>query len=392
MKKADELLDRYHSGKATPEEKAIVESWYLKYKTGASDLKHEVLLEDYEKGRKQLHQIIKYKEQQIVKLWPRVAVAALLLAFLAIGFYFFNTDTKHAEQQQIVSETLLQPNTVTLTLADGRKVNLLDKNEGEIAQEKGLKINQTANGQLVYTILDEGKDDKQNSYNIIETPIGSQYAVVLPDGSKIWLSSASKLRYPTHFSDRERRVELVGEAYFEVKSIYRKDEQSQYKKIPFIVLAGNQEVEVLGTQFNISAYNDDDAIKTALLEGSVKVSLKKAGKSSSILLKPGQMATNKSDGSDIKITNVDVEDVRAWREGYFIFNNENIGEIMKKLARWYGFETEYVGNMSDVEFQGNYLRTRDLSNLLKTMEMTNKVKFKVVQNNKERKVIVIRNE
>ena len=392
MKKADELLDRYNSGAATPEEKAIVESWYLKYKTGASDLKQEVLLEDYEKGRKQLHQTIRYKDKEVIKLWPRIAVAASLLAFLAVGFYFFSSDKKHEAQKQMASETLLQPNAVTLTLADGRKVSLLDKNVGEIAQEEGLKIDQTADGQLVYTILDEGKDGRHNNYNIIETPIGSQYAVVLPDGSKIWLSSASKLRYPTHFSDKERRVELDGEAYFEVKSVYTEEEKSQAKKIPFIVLSGNQEVEVLGTQFNISAYHDDEAIKTALLEGSVKVSLKKAGKSSGILLKPGQMAINKLHDSAIKITDVDVEDVRAWREGYFIFNNENIGEIMKKLARWYGFETEYVGNMSDVEFQGNYLRTRDLSNLLKTMEMTNKVKFKVVQNNKERKVIVIRNE
>ncbi len=389
MKKADQLLDRYHSGKATPEEKAIVESWYLKYKTGESDLKPEVLLEDYEKGRKQLHQTIKYKDKKVITIWPRAAVAASLLAFLTAIFYFFNSTKKNEEPKQLVSDKLPQVEAVTLTLGDGRQVNLDANNIGEVVKEGGLNIQQTADGQLIYTAVDHTKSDNQNNYNTIETPVGTQYTVILPDGSKIWLSSASRLRYPTHFSGKERIVELSGEAYFEVKSVYA---NSSSKKIPFIVLSGNQTVEVLGTQFNISAYKDDATIKTALLEGAVKVSLKsKRNSGSEVFLKPGQMALNKLNNSALETSNIDVDDVLAWREGYFIFNNENIRDIMKKVSRWYGFDVEYHGDMSDVEFQGNYLRTRDLSNLLKMLEMTNKVKFKILQkNSSERRVLVIR--
>ncbi|MFD1628327.1 FecR family protein [Pseudopedobacter beijingensis] len=394
MKKADELLDRYHSGEATPEEKAIVESWYLKSKKGASDLKHEVLLEDYEKGRKRLHQQIGYQEKRIIKLWPRVAIAASLLMGLTIGFYFFNSKSNTEPAQEFVSGTSVKESSeVILTLANGKRINLNDDNVGQVAEEEGLNIKQTSDGQLIYTVIDGGKGDNQSNYNIIETPVGMQYTVILPDGSKIWLSSASKLRYPTHFSGKERKVELSGEAYFEVKSVYASaGKNASTKKVPFIVTSGNQTVEVLGTQFNISAYKDDAVIKTALLEGAVKVSLKdKKNISSEVFLKPGQMALNKLNNSALEINNVDVEDVLAWREGYFIFNNENIRDIMKKVSRWYGFEVEYQGDMSDVEFQGNYLRTRNLSNLLEMLEMTNKVKFKILQKNSlERRVLVIR--
>ncbi|NGM62152.1 DUF4974 domain-containing protein [Sphingobacterium sp. SGG-5] len=384
MKKAEKLLKKYNAGTATAEERAIVEQWYLKYKTSPSDLKEEELLEEYHMGFEKMQQSIGNKK--VAKIGRRIAVAASLLFCIGMGWYFF-----HADEAPIQAEStaLLLPetNTAVLTLANGTKINIRDGNVGEIGEEQGIKISQTADGQLVYTITERNKRMIKGGYNTIETPIGSQYTVVLPDGSKVWLSSASKLRYPVHFSEKERKVALTGEAYFEVKSSYS---ATTARKIPFIVSSRNQQVEVLGTQFNVSAYPDDVAIKTALVEGSVKVSLTGDATGSGVLLKPGQMSVTATNSDKIRVDDIDINDIKAWREGYFIFNNENIVDIMQKLSKWYGFQVEYRGDMTDLAFQGNYLRTRDLSNLLETIEMTNKVKFEISNINNERRVIVIR--
>src|SRR5690606_33552997 len=258
MKRAEELLKKYNDGTADADEKAIVEQWYLKYKTLPSDIKPEELLEEYKIGLEALNQSIGSKKE--TKLWPRITIAASLLFCIGLSWYFFRADDNSVQETQPVAFLLPETNTAVLTLADGTKISIRDGNVGKIGEEQGLRISQTADGQLVYTITERTESIVKDSYNTIETPIGSQYTVVLPDGSKVWLSSASKLRYPVHFSENERRVTLTGEAYFEVKSSYS---TTTARKIPFIVSSGNQQVEVLGTQFNISAYPDDESIKTA---------------------------------------------------------------------------------------------------------------------------------
>ncbi len=383
MKKAEELLKKYNAGIANAEEKAIVEQWYLKYKTLPSDLKPEELLEEYQIGLEKLHQSIGNKKA--TRLWPGITIAASLLFCIGLSWYFFRVDNTPVQETQPIALLLPETNTAVLTLADGTKVNIHDGNVGEIGEERGIKITQTADGELVYTITKNQKHSLSDTYNTIETPMGSPYTVVLPDSSKVWLSSASKLRYPVHFSEKERKVELTGEAYFEVKSSYS---TTTARKIPFIVSSRNQQVEVLGTQFNVSAYPDDIAIKTALIEGSVKVSLAGSIAGSDILLKPGQMSMTSANSSKINVVDIDVNDIKAWKEGYFIFNNENIVDIMQKLSKWYGFKVEYKGDMSGLAFQGNYLRSRNLSHLLETIEMTNKVKFEISNENNERRVVV----
>src|SRR5690606_13240443 len=155
------------------------------------------------------------------------------------------------------------------------------------------------------------------TYNTITTPRGGQYMVVLPDGTKVWLNAASSLRFPTAFTGKERRVELSGEAYFEVAK----------SGIPFLVNSAGQQIEVLGTHFNVMAYEDEASIKTTLLEGSVKVSNMKS--QISHLLRPGQQSSLSRDGS-LKVTEVNTEEAAAWKNGYFIFANENIQSSMKK--------------------------------------------------------------
>ncbi|TYR37537.1 DUF4974 domain-containing protein [Sphingobacterium phlebotomi] len=391
MKRAEELIEKYNLGTATPEEKAIVESWYLKYKTPPSDLKPADLVEEHRLGLEKLQHSL--REKKIIKFKLPISVAACLLLFIGIGWFFMNSKSKW-EQEQFMSNNLLpETNSVILTLANGKKVTIAEGNTGEIVADDNFSISQTADGQLVYTITDNGKGERPTevAYNTIETPKGNQYKIVLPDGSHVFLSAASKLRYPVRFSEKERRVELVGQAHFEIVPAYSSSKRphlSRSTKIPFIVKAGNQEVEVLGTQFNVNAYEDDETMETALIEGSVKVSI--TGTDAEVLLKPGQKAINGLHTAQLKVEEFDVADLKAWKEGYFIFNNENIKDIMKKLARWYGFEVEYMGNMTDVAFQGNYLRTRDVKHLLKTLEMANSLQFEIIDKNGERRIIVHR--
>lgn len=390
MKRAEELIERYNSGTATPEEKAVVESWYLKYKTSPSDLKPTDLLEEHKLGLEKLQYSL--REHKTKRLWLPISIAASLLLVMGLGWFFMNSENK-LQEEQLVSNLLPETNAVILTLANGKKLTISEDNIGEIVTEDHFSISQTADGQLIYTAIDDGKEKVSASdiYNTIETPKGNQYKVVLPDGSHVFLSSASKLRYPVRFSEKERRVELIGQAHFEIVPAYstsKTSSSSRSNRIPFIVKAGNQEVEVLGTQFNVSAYEDDETMETALIEGAVKVSI--VGTDAEVFLKPGQKSINAAHGTKLRVEEFDITDLRAWKEGYFIFNNENIKDIMKKLARWYGFEVEYVGDMTDIAFQGNYLRTRDVKHLLKTMEMANSLQFDILDTNNERRIIVKR--
>lgn len=390
MKRAEELLTRYNSGTATPEEKAMVESWYLKYKTSPLDLKPLDMLEEHRLGLEELQRSL--REEKKKKLWWPLSIAACLLLSLGISWLLIHIENK-PEEEQLLSDLLPDSNSAILTLADGKKVTIAAGKIGEIVAEGNVSISQAADGQLVYIVTDNGekKTVSEDAYNTIETPKGNQYNIVLPDGSQVLLSAASKLRYPVRFSAKERRVELVGQAHFNVVPAYSSSNTSSSSlstKIPFIVKAGNQEVEVLGTQFNVAAYADEETIETALVEGSVKVSITGTGKE--VLLKPGQKAINGIRDAELSVAEFDANDLKAWKEGYFIFNNENIKDIMRKLSRWYGFEVEYVGDMTDIAFQGNYLRTRDVKHLLKTLEMANSLQFEILDKNGERRVIVQR--
>lgn len=376
MKNARELLDKYLSGQATSEEKALVESWYLQQGLPPSDLTEQQMQEEYEHGLRDLQARL----PRTRRLWPRWAAAAAVLLGIAAGLYYLAPGGQptppltatHAPEADIPPGG----NQATLTLASGKKIRLADAPLGRLASEEGLEVEKTAEGELLYSGAGNNTDGA-DAYNTITTPAGGQYTVTLPDGSRVWLNAASSLRYPVKFARQVRQVELSGEAYFEV------NKSSTVVKRPFIVQTGGQQVEVLGTHFNINAYTEEDAIKTTLLEGLVRV---QNAPGSAVLLKPGQMAVNSGGQRPIGVTAADVNDVMAWKKGLFIFNNENIRDIMTKLARWYNIEVQYEGDMTGVAFQGNYQRSRNLVNLLKTIEQTNSVRFKIEGN----KVTVIK--
>jgi transmembrane sensor len=209
-------------------------------------------------------------------------------------------------------------------------------------------------------------------YNTISTPRGGQFEVALPDGTKVWLNAASSLRFPTAFTGKERDVELTGEAYFEV---------AKNKDLPFHVTSAGQVIEVLGTHFNINAYTDEKSIKTTLFEGSVRV----AKNLKSAMLKPGEQSiVSNDDANTIRIADdVDADEVLAWKNGKFYFNDADVETVMRQVSRWYDVDIEYKGKSSADRFTGNFTRDLNLSKTLKLLEFTG-INFKI----EGRKIIV----
>jgi ferric-dicitrate binding protein FerR (iron transport regulator) len=201
-------------------------------------------------------------------------------------------------------------------------------------------------------------------YNTISTPKGGQYQVTLSDGSKVWLNAASSLRFPATFSGKERKVELTGEGYFEV---------AHNKKMPFHVTVNDLDVEVLGTHFNINAYADESAIKTTLLEGSVKVVKGNETK----IIEPGEQASVTTSEDEINVKQqVDLEQVVAWKNGIFQFERADIESVMRQISRWYDIDVDYHGRVSE-HFGGTISRDVNISDVLKMLEMTGGVNFKI---------------
>ena len=270
-------------------------------------------------------------KQTSLKLWIRigVAAAAVLLVFSGIWFYTKGTGDFNNEEIHYASDVLPGKQGATLTLANGKKISLTDAANGELAEEAGVKITKTADGQLIYEINDSkpSVSESVSAVNTLSTSSGETYQIQLPDGTKAWLNAASSIRFPSSFSGlKHRRVEITGEVYLEVF----KDKTS-----PFIVSSNDQQIEVLGTHFNVNNYADDSSVKTTLLEGLVRVSPLNSASSLSyseeVILKPGQQSIFK--GKDIQVRTVDVDEVVAWKEGYFRFVDKSVTEIMKHIAR-----------------------------------------------------------
>ena len=305
-----------------------------------------------------------------------VAAAAIITGIILTGaFYlFFNNSNKDVAviKQPIALTSDVQPggNKAVLTLADGTTIILDSAKEGALSQQGNAKVIKLTAGQLAYNSTG---NTTEVVYNTISTPKGGTYQVILPDETKVWLNAASSLRFPTTFTGKERSVEITGEAYFEVATLYSKEKQ----KIPFIVNVtsgdGNMKVEVLGTHFNVMSYNDEKQVKTTLLEGAVKVS--KNG--SSVLLRPLQQAQLTKTNNDLRVTNdVDVNEETAWRNGIFQFNDAELSTVMRQLARWYDVDVVYEGKISNDEISGKIYRNTNLSEVLKLLNVLD-VNYKI---------------
>ncbi|WP_299286027.1 FecR family protein [uncultured Mucilaginibacter sp.] len=307
-----------------------------------------------------------------VKLYRKTwfKVAASLLIFLTVGLIFFNRQFsqpvvgKRYVKHENTAVILPGSTKATLTTANGEVLVLEQAANGLIAKSGNIKVLKTHSGQIVYNLRDQKQlsSIQQVSYNTLTTPKGGEYQVVLADGTKIWLNAASSITYPTAFNGKERRIKLIGEAYFEVAKDARK---------PFYVNTANGQIMVLGTHFNISAYPDDEVTSTTLLEGAVQVTKNQ----SSSLLKPGQQASI-SRGSDyISIAEAKIDEVMAWKNGYFIFDEDNIADIMKKVSRWYDVDVQYHGLINDQKFGGTFHRSKSIVELLHYLEKIGNIHF-----------------
>lgn len=359
------LLDKFKEGTLTDLERAELESWYNDYAKTAKPFDD---IKSYQNDMDELSSAFPFdqvEQPRTYKLWPYIASTAVVIVLMAIGWLYFNgtREVKYSEQM-LANDIKPGGNKAYLTLADGSRIVLTDSQNGELAKQSGITITKTADGQILYTVSNKNRNNGHEEYNTIETPKGGQYQVQLPDGTSVWLNAASSLKYPVSFERlKERKVILKGEAYFEV---------AKNKSHPFIVKTDKQEVEVLGTHFNINSYSNDLLTKTTLLEGSVKVS----GNDESKILYPGQQACLSATGN-MNVIQVDTELTVAWKNNLFMFESETIENIMKMVERWYDVEVVYEGELTDDRFGGSVSRFENVSKVLKILESTKSVHFKI---------------
>jgi len=361
------LLNKYRTGTCSAQEKAAVERWYNNY---AAKYAGDPLEEDLESEMQLIWNNIQVGKQQQAKVVRfnykkyAIAAAAATIIFCAGLFYFNGKKERGKPAMDTVAATDIAPGKfgATLTLANGKQIRLNDATNGQIAKEAGVAITKSAAGKLTYKI--DGSMAETNRPHILATSRGETYEIELPDGSHVWLNSASSITYFTALSkDGKRKVKLSGEAYFQV---------AEDKRHPFIVQSGVQEVEVLGTHFNINAYSDEPSIATTLAEGSVKVTVGDVKK----ILKPGEQAQNK--GGSITIRPVDPETVVDWKNGEFYVNHINLKVAMRKIARWYDMEVIYNSTVPDeMQIGGWVSRNEKLSSVLKSIESAGIVHFEV---------------
>ncbi|SFH39896.1 FecR family protein [Pedobacter insulae] len=317
-----------------------------------------------EKAEGILHAIISTKKHKsITKKWLGIAASIVVLISIALSLKFFafqqsgNIDKIKVNTQ--VAKIIPGKNNAVLTLSNGQKIILNEQNIGELAMEGDVVINKFKDGELSYAVNKE-QTNGVLQFNTISTPRGGEYRVILPDGTKVWLNAHSSLRYPVNFTGNERVVEIAGEAYFEV---------SKNKLKPFRVIANAVEVKVLGTHFNVMAYADEQLISTTLLEGSVNVN--------NTILVPGQQAQLNKQNNKIRVSKVNTEEVVAWKNGLFIFRNEDSQSIMKKISRWYDVEVIFKDRkLINERFGGTFSRSGELADMLESMSLTERIHFK----------------
>ena len=297
-----------------------------------------------------------------LRSWFRMSAAASVIIFLSAIAYFLVPQREEASIVSSKSKTLstdIAPgrNNAILTLDNGKTIVLDSAANGTLAQQGNTNV-QKINGQIAYNKT--GNRNATPVYNTITTANGNQYQLILSDGSRVWLNAASSIRFPTSFSGNERKVEITGEAYFEVAKNAAKP-----FKVDFKNKAGEKdEIEVLGTHFNVNTYTDESEMKTTLLEGSVKITA--ANKIQ--MLAPGQQARLTINGIELK-RNVDLDQVMAWKNGYFLFDNTDIYTLMRQISRWYDIDVKYEGKITEEGFSGKISRKVPLSEFIKVLEL-----------------------
>lgn len=327
----------------------------------------EKIMEEAE--RRQDRQRLQFVKYNRIPLKRYAVYAAACIVCIVAGFYLLWSKKGNSNNSIVINKQVIAKDNehkTTLTLANGTTIVLDTILKGNVTGYSNVKVVKLDDNQLVYDSKDAKRSDSL-SFNTLKVPRGQLYQLQLSDGTKVWLNSATSLRFPVAFGNASRQVELDGEAYFEVA----KDPSK-----PFIVSAGNMEVSVLGTHFNVMAYKDEGDIRTTLIEGSVK--LKSSNKE--ILIKPGQQGIFNNSSTYFSVVNTNVDVALAWKNGEFNFQNTDIRTIMRQITRWYDVSVSYAGTVPGVELSGIISKKEKVNQLLEILEATNKVSFSLDEN------------
>ena len=374
------LFDRYCSGICSPEEKKelsilcllpenqkaiekLLESTWDKTPLGSDtpDTQGNLMLESILQPNEEVLPVRKIN-------YVRWMVAASIIIIGSLASYFFLTNPRKEipkEVNAVTASDIKSPenNKATITLANGTVLHLDSAVNGQLAMQGDVKLVKLANGQIAYET--SGSNEISNPpYNILSNPRGSKIIdMELADGSHVWLNTGSSIKYPVAFTGKERKVFITGEAYFEI---------AHNSAMPFKVANDKMEVTVLGTKFNVNAYDDETDVKVTLVQGAVKVK----NTTTTQRLLPGEQARITT--NDIHITNdIDLDEVMAWRSGKFIFGEKaNIETVMHQVARWYDVEIEYQGKITS-HFGGTISRQSNISELIKVLEATGHLRCRI---------------
>ncbi len=376
-----ELAEKWQDGTITPGELQELENWFNQDQDKPVQIPASFVDDEQEHARRILAGIrTKITGRKPVKRMRWYAAAIMLLLGLGLYFYYVQTPEKpHPQVTDIKPDDIPPPanNRATILLADGSRVFLDSAGNGQLAQQGNIKLVKLANGQIAYQLAG-GQILQELQYNTLTNPRGSKVInMQLSDGSHVWLNAGSSVTYPVAFTGNERKVNITGEAYFEI--VHNKSQ-------PFKVSKGNMAVEVLGTHFNVNAYDDETDIKVTLLEGSVKV----INGTGSRQIQPGQQAQLNNHGNPqipnnlprhggIGVQTADVDQVMAWKNGRFYFDGADITTIMKEVKRWYNVEVVF-NDVVNYDFVAKIDRDVPVSELLNMLELTGGVHFKVQEN------------
>lgn len=372
-----ELAEKWLNGSITPEEEKAFAEWYNKDHEAPLEIPTSFAPNEAALKQRIWAQVQKRRQggrvigMRLVRYSAAAALVLLVAGAAWLGWFRADVPVGVADAPPVSAPVSpdIQPGTqkAVLTLADGTQISLDDAADGELGRQGTTKVIKLDSGQLAYQA---GGPAQGVSYNTLATPRGGQYEITLPDGTKVWLNASSSLRFPTAFTGKERTVELQGEAYFEVARNAAK---------PFTVKVNDMEVAVLGTHFNVMAYEGEGAAKTTLVEGSVKV--KKGGEG--VVIAPGQQAQVSAGGPLRVVKDANLEEVLAWKNGHFVFDGADIGSVMRQIERWYDVDIVYKGTV-EAHFHGIIARNVPISKVFKMLELTGAVHFRM----EDRKVIV----
>jgi ferric-dicitrate binding protein FerR (iron transport regulator) len=370
------LLERYQLNECSPEEQEELDAWFHAWNPGTADMRNwlqeaggaEALTEElYADFRERVAPPAKRKGGAV---WYKVAVAAAVLIALLIVFYqkqqggeLAQTD-KNKQATQPVHDIKPGSNKAVLKLADGSEIVLSDSGNAHIATQNNTEIQRLQSGGIGYQAMQGLTDDQPPVYNTLTTPRGAKFTLTLSDGTMVTLDAASSITYPVVFKGKERRVQITGQAYFDVV---------HNASSPFHVEAKGQLIEDLGTAFNVNAYNDDPFIKITLVEGLVDVS----NDMEKVSLVPGQQAMIKDGESKMRVKVVNVEEVVAWKNGWFIFNQESLQNMMKQAGRWYDAEIVIDPAIANKKLGGNISRYKEISELLENLKLTGGIDYRI---------------